>query len=327
MKLRLRTSIYISIFYLLVLGSSIFLSLTKNQESSIDNYRTLIFVITSILIIIIGIIAMNEIMHIVGLSWKRKIYWAYQTLFIAIAFTNSFLDYFYVFNHPHRTSEMVLSVLYSVEGLIYIIFWMLAIFLWRKHQISYAVTIIASLLGVGIISMLYIFFNEKLDWTYTVFVLMIPVLTDVFAFFIGCKYGKNKILPSISPKKTWEGSIGGLIVTVVTVAVFYLIREIFAGNGENSNIYSEFWGISGISYHNSAGVNHLLLGLLVVIVLTTVLSIISQIGDFVFSWIKRLHSKKDFANYLPGHGGICDRIDSLTFVAIAASVFIGLLGM
>lgn len=326
MKLRIRTSIYISIFYLLVLGSSIFLSLTK-KETSTDNYRSVIFVITSLLIIIIGIIAMNEIMHIVGLSWKRKIYWAYQTLFIGIAFTNSFLDYFYIFNEPHRISEMVLAVLYSVEGLIYIIFWMLAIFLWRKHQISYSVTIIASLLGVGIISMLYIFFNEKLDWTYTVFVLMIPVLTDVFAFLIGSKFGKNKILPNISPKKTWEGSVGGLIITVLSVVIFYLIREIFAGNGDDSNIYSKFWGISGISYHNPDGIKHLLLGLLVVIVLTTVLSIVSQIGDFVFSWIKRLHSKKDFANYLPGHGGICDRIDSLTFVAIASSIFIGLLGM
>lgn len=112
--------------------------------------------------------------------------------------------------------------------------------------------------------------------------LIIPVLNDIFAYFIGTKFGKNKLCVSISPNKSWEGSIGGLLGGSILSTVFYCI----------------FIGPFTVR----------------LVIWTIVLSIIGQIGDLVMSKIKRENGIKDFSNLMPGHGGILDRLDSAIFV-------------
>lgn len=110
--------------------------------------------------------------------------------------------------------------------------------------------------------------------------------TDTFAYFAGKKFGKRKLCPSISPKKTIEGSIGGLAGSVLIVLlVGYIISNIY-------NIHIEM-------------IHLLMLGLLT--------GIFSQLGDLSASVIKRYCGIKDFGHLMPGHGGILDRIDSLLF--------------
>jgi phosphatidate cytidylyltransferase len=99
--------------------------------------------------------------------------------------------------------------------------------------------------------------------------------------------GKHKLLESISPKKTWEGLIFGTIFGVLIGSVFYYI-----------------------TINDSINVLHLVLG-------TTLISLVGQMGDLVFSSIKRFYNKKDFSNLLPGHGGILDRIDSFIFAVLS----------
>lgn len=120
------------------------------------------------------------------------------------------------------------------------------------------------------------------------FVLFGACGTDIFAYFIGSKFGKHKLCPNISPKKTVEGAIAGVFGCVV----IFLIYTYFL------NTYGGF------------RINYISISVMAIII-----SVFSQLGDLVASSIKRSADIKDFGNFLPGHGGILDRIDSLLFAA------------
>lgn len=112
--------------------------------------------------------------------------------------------------------------------------------------------------------------------------------TDTFAYFLGIKFGKKKLCPVISPKKTVEGSLGGLL------------GSIFAGIAMGL--------IFNNSYNRSIPFIHF-------IMMGAMGGIFSQIGDLAASSIKRYCGIKDFGRLLPGHGGLLDRFDSILFTA------------
>ena len=112
--------------------------------------------------------------------------------------------------------------------------------------------------------------------------------TDVFAYLVGICIGKHKFSPKISPKKSIEGSVGGTLFSVCITALALVIYQKVTG-------YSVNFGLA------------LIYGFLC--------SIIGQIGDLSFSYIKRSYGIKDFGNLLPGHGGVLDRMDSMIFLA------------
>ena len=112
--------------------------------------------------------------------------------------------------------------------------------------------------------------------------------SDTFALFAGMLCGRHKLTP-VSPKKTVEGAIGGLLGGVFGMTVFKLIAEAVLGA--------------------------VLLDWTAVLLFGTLGSVVGQIGDLSFSLIKREFGVKDYGNLLPGHGGILDRFDSVSFVA------------
>ncbi len=111
--------------------------------------------------------------------------------------------------------------------------------------------------------------------------------TDIFAYFIGKRFGKHKF-SKISPNKSIEGCIAGVIGSIIVSLLYTAIL----------NNFIDF----NISY-------------LYIIFVSLALSILSQIGDFAASCIKRYVGIKDFSNLIPGHGGMLDRIDSVIFIA------------
>ena len=115
--------------------------------------------------------------------------------------------------------------------------------------------------------------------------------SDTFALFAGMLCGRHKLAPKVSPKKTVEGAVGGLIGGMFGMAVM-----MFVGGAVISDAY---------------------LGPQEVVLFGIIGSVISQIGDLSFSVIKREFGVKDYGNLLPGHGGILDRFDSVTFAAPA----------
>lgn len=114
-------------------------------------------------------------------------------------------------------------------------------------------------------------------------------ICDAGAYFVGRKFGKHKLAPAISPKKTIEGAVGGLVASEVFAVILVLVCPmLFATVGK--------------------------LSLPWVMLLTPVVSIAGIIGDLMASYIKRSTGIKDFGNLLPGHGGILDRFDSMLLI-------------
>lgn len=118
---------------------------------------------------------------------------------------------------------------------------------------------------------------------YVLFALLIVWSTDTGAYFIGRQFGKHKLAPHVSPNKTVEGFIGGIVSAIIIAGGFFYLMNL-SGN----------------------------IGL--VILALIVLSIFGQLGDLVESALKRFYGVKDSGKILPGHGGILDRFDSLLFV-------------
>ena len=129
------------------------------------------------------------------------------------------------------------------------------------------------------------------------FVLIASWGSDVFAYFVGRHFGKHK-LTKISPNKTVEGAIAGIVGAVI-LGIIYAV------------LCNTIW---------NSGINYLVIGIIMAI-----LSAVGQIGDLAASSIKRYCEIKDFSELIPGHGGMLDRIDSIIFVLPFAFILFGVL--
>ena len=163
--------------------------------------------------------------------------------------------------------------------------------------------------GFGVASLLAL---RIMGVRFIVYLFMITILTDVFAYVFGMLFGKNKMIERISPKKTWEGAIGGTIVATVAGTLFaFLYGQLFTGSLNIENVNTIFDSIINTSEINPI----ILFGLIFVVTLIT--SIAGQLGDLVASRLKRTYDIKDFSNIFPGHGGFLDRFDSSIFASMA----------
>jgi phosphatidate cytidylyltransferase len=121
---------------------------------------------------------------------------------------------------------------------------------------------------------------------------------DAGAYFVGSKFGKHKLIPDVSPNKSVEGAIGGMIISILANILYGHIVNICGG----------------------ADVDYLALA-----ILGLVLSVVAMVGDLIASLIKREYGIKDYSNLLPGHGGIVDRFDSVfpiaTFLLMVSAVW------
>ena len=140
--------------------------------------------------------------------------------------------------------------------------------------------------------------NLDRGFEYIWFVVIGSIITDIFAYFAGVTLGKTKIIPHISPKKTVEGSIGGALGCMLTM-MFYGV------------VIMNRTGIPPIPLYHFA-----IMGILC--------GVVSQLGDWAASSIKRSTGIKDFGNLIPGHGGIMDRVDSILFVAPLIYIYVSL---
>lgn len=164
----------------------------------------------------------------------------------------------------------------------------------EKYNISDALFLIGCTLFLGY-SFNLIIIIRNYDIMYIIYLLLISIITDTFALITGRLIGERKLAPTISPLKTIEGTVGGTIMGVFVATCFY---HVFL---------------------------HPSFSLVILLLITTGLSLIGQMGDLVFSMIKRYYNKKDFSNLIPGHGGVLDRFDSLIFIALASILVIGII--
>ncbi|MCL7763243.1 phosphatidate cytidylyltransferase [Polaribacter sp. Z014] len=209
------------------------------------------------------------------------------------------------------------SKLINFKGYIGYIFFALALFLMLKRPESYAVV---GVLGITIVSSLFLIYSlfTKKEITFSndrsksgllirypifsmIFLILLPIykgiynphliisililiwVNDSFAFLVGKNFGKRKLFVSVSPKKTQEGFLGGLVFALIAAFII-------------SKLNVDFTAVNWL-------------------VIAVIISVIGTIGDLVESKFKRQANMKDSGSIMPGHGGILDRLDSLLFAA------------
>ena len=132
---------------------------------------------------------------------------------------------------------------------------------------------------------------------------MSALLTDVFAWGVGLKFGRRKLAPHISPKKTVEGAVGGLAGALVSAPICLGLT----------------WAIMRIT--GAAQAFGPIPSMITLMAVSLIAGAVSQCGDLAASAVKRYCGIKDYSNFLPGHGGIMDRIDSVLFSVVVWHVF------
>ena len=165
-------------------------------------------------------------------------------------------------------SELSFHILFAV---------ILLVCLYEMYKLRKGKTKILAFLYVLAPLLLVHFYTQKI----ILFIFILTWTFDTFAYLFGVKFGKHKIMPSISPKKSWEGFAGGFIFTIIVT--FTLINIGFLPkNGSYLNFYS----------------------------VAFFLPFTATLGDFIESHFKRQAGVKDSGNFIPGHGGMLDRMDA-----------------
>lgn len=150
------------------------------------------------------------------------------------------------------------------------------------HKDAFYLSTFISLIGISLNLLTNILITNK---PYFWLILIVTIMTDTFAYFTGVMIGKHKFT-KISPNKTIEGCIGGLAMGMILSSIYYMMF------------------IGSVAFYR-------------VILCTLFMAIMCEVGDLFFSAIKREYNIKDFSKLIPGHGGVLDRLDSLTFVTLA----------
>ncbi|MCI8574971.1 MAG: phosphatidate cytidylyltransferase [Bacilli bacterium] len=229
----------------------------------------------------IGIFALKEVMDL-----KRSHSNISSGMSLVIYLSFLFLLYYTPFEY-----SKVNGINYSVMGVILLLYLMPVMFYAKDN--TYKTSDAFYFLGVTFFLFLachtVILARVHSLWLF-LYLVLVPVLTDTFAYLFGMLVGKRKVAPNISPNKTVEGCVLGSVSATVLASIFYL----------NFVFSMEIW---------------------LLLLLTLGLSIAGQFGDLFFSKMKRENEIKDFANLIPGHGGILDRFDSMLNVAIVFLLF------
>ena len=217
---------------------------------------------------IIGIIALDEFYK----AFKSKDIQPISILGFLFAI---FLSLKNIFNLPIEYTYITMFILF-LTGIVYMLNE-------KKNIIEFSITFI----GLFYISIFldYIVLtinNYDLGSIYVWLIFIISFMTDTFAYFSGYLLGKHKLIPKISPKKTIEGSIGGILGSTLCCVLFGYIFKL--------------------------NITHMIL-------IGSIGSIVAQFGDLFASAIKRYVGIKDYGKLIPGHGGILDRFDSVILVA------------
>lgn len=123
---------------------------------------------------------------------------------------------------------------------------------------------------------------------------LVPTLGDTAAYFVGSRFGKRKLIPAVSPNKTVEGAVAGIIGSTITALLIYWLTRTFMPAAD-LDLLPPIWHFA---------------------IIGVVGGIAGEIGDLFASLVKRHCGVKDYSNIFPGHGGMMDRLDSVLFVSV-----------
>lgn len=245
-----------------------------------------------ILLSFITIVSMFEMLRCIGVH--KKIYLSLPVIVFA-AITPLIARLSEIDGDNYKVVFVLLS------GAVLFVFYVLAISLFSKGDFLIKDAAMVYMTGFYIIggytSIVLLRDLDGIGHYIYVIVFLGSWMTDTFAYLVGKAIGKHKLIPEISPHKTVEGSIGGVVCCIITLIVYAFILQKFFGQNPN---YFVFAGMG------------------------LVISVVSQIGDLMMSQLKRSYNIKDFGKIMPGHGGLLDRFDSVLAVSLILIIFCGI---
>lgn len=222
---------------------------------------------------ILGLLAMKEVLNLKKLPKSISII---SLIFVPICI---FLDI-----------PIINKILFTL-----IIYFILLVFYDRKEYNIEDCTFLSAFASLIIIVFTEFYVIREANLNVFIYLFMITILTDTFAYLGGRIFGKHKLIERVSPNKTIEGSVIGSFIGTILPTAFYVYM---INPGES---------------------------IIIAFCVTLVLSIVGQLGDLVFSSVKRHYNIKDYSNLMPGHGGVLDRLDSIIFVLMGYIVLISIL--
>ena len=236
----------------------------------------------NVFIYVLGFLALNEFLTVK--NSKKEI-----PLFIKLL---SYLAYSFLVFSNVKNDSLIFSIDYRVFCGTFLLF-LIPNILYndrKKYSINDAFYMIGSVLFLGISFSLMLLIRNY-DLHLIIYLFLIGVVSDVYAFITGNLVGKRKLLKEVSPCKTIEGMIGGLVFGTFAPVMYYITVI-------------------------DSGIN-----IIDIIGMTFFLCSLGIFGDLCFSNIKRYFGVKDFSDIIPGHGGILDRFDSIIFIMLGFMFF------
>ena len=244
-------------------------------------------VVLPIAIALFGVVAAYEVLHCVGL---HKNLWVSAPMYLVSAALPFGIRYFAVVSIIALPLALCVILIYLLAA---------AVFSHGKADIGDVSTSMVlwlyTLIGFAGLIIMHDFIRGGQYFYLLAFVG--AWVTDTFAYFTGMLLGKHKLIPDVSPKKTVEGAVGGVVFCTLSFVGFGLLyNHLWVADGEKS------------------------IPLLAMAIVGFIVSIVSQIGDLSLSLLKRKYGIKDFGKIFPGHGGVLDRFDSVLAVSIILTV-------
>ena len=242
------------------------------------------FIVYPLALALLAIIATFEVLRVIG---SHKI----STLSIPAYLISAAFPLTAYFVDSNNSLEFLLILAAAV--FVYLV-WLMGVSVFSKGKIAFS-KVSETLVGVTYVAVSFTslslirYINHDFGVFLVVLVFVISWTCDTAAFAVGSLIGKHKLIPEISPKKTVEGAIGGVVFSALLCALYGLGLDLFIEKIHVNYLYLILFGI--------------------------ILSVVSQLGDLIASLIKREYDVKDYGRIFPGHGGVLDRFDSVLAVS------------
>lgn len=242
------------------------------------------FIVYPLALALLAIIATFEVLRVIG---SHKI----STLSIPAYLISAAFPLTAYFVDSNNSLEFLLIL--AAVVFVYLV-WLMGVSVFSKGKIAFS-KVSETLVGVTYVAVSFTslslirYINHNFGVFLVVLVFVISWTCDTAAFAVGSLIGKHKLIPEISPKKTVEGAIGGVVFSALLCALYGLGLDLVIEKIQVNYLYLVLFGI--------------------------ILSVVSQLGDLIASLIKREHDVKDYGRIFPGHGGVLDRFDSVLAVS------------
>ena len=324
---RVKSSVFIVLFFLIVVALSIFCDPQCRLAPAFLSHKwisfifyVLVFCTTIWLNVLIAIEINNSFIQYK--SKRNNITLSLMLIIFEVSTIWIFPTFGYGFINITLFTWQIIFVSCLVSSALLI--FLFAIIYFKLNNIRVTKIILLGALLIVLVHLTYIAGNYLIitkSWFVPIVLIVIPTINDFCAYLSGVMFGKHKMAPKLSPKKTWEGFVAGIIATTC-VSIGVVLTLYFTNNPLTNNHYifiGSFMGWQWLDVNSIATFindKQHLFWLIMTCCSCFVIAIVSVLGDLLFSYFKRVNQIKDYSNFIPGHGGILDRLDSFILVIV-----------